>query len=183
MLWLAGDGDLRPTLESMCRDLGIAAHVRFLGRLGNETIWKYYAAADLFVLPSEVESWGTVMLESMACGTRVVTTDTVGGLEVRENFPDEVDRRAASGLGHDWRRRCRNSQLLRRVLAGDAGSRVNSDFTVAACASQYLPCTSRSTEPAAMTGHWVIAQLIGLAHGLAAAASSFCRFSMWQACF
>ncbi len=54
------------------------------------TIWKYYAAADLFVLPSEVESWGTVMLESMACGTRVVTTDTVGGLEVRENFPDDV---------------------------------------------------------------------------------------------
>ena len=90
MLWLAGDGDLRSMLESLCRDLGIAPRVRFLGRLGNDTLWKYYAAADLFVLPSLVESWGTVMLESMACGTPVVTTDTVGGVEVRENFPDDV---------------------------------------------------------------------------------------------
>ena len=137
VLWLAGDGELRSTLESMCRDLGIASHVRFLGRLGNDTIWKYYAAADLFVLPSEVESWGTVMLESMACGTRVVTTDTVGGLEVHENFPDDVivvlradsDRLAAV---------VSQSLVPLRRVSPSTLQRVKRDFTVAACAAQYL---------------------------------------------
>jgi glycosyltransferase involved in cell wall biosynthesis len=137
MLWLAGDGDLRSTLESTCRDLGIASHVRFLGRLGNDAIWKYYAAADLFVLPSEVESWGTVMLESMACGTRVVTTDTVGGLEVREIFPDEVvvvpredSGRLAEAVSHAL-------VPLRRVPPATL-ERLKRDFTVAGCAAQYF---------------------------------------------
>jgi teichuronic acid biosynthesis glycosyltransferase TuaC len=137
MLWLAGDGDLRSTLEATTRDIGIASHVRFLGRISNDTIWKYYAAADLFVLPSEVESWGTVMLESMACGTRVVTTDTVGGLEVRANFPDEVtvvpradpDRLAAA---------VSESLVPLRRVSPAALERVKRDFTVAACAAKYL---------------------------------------------
>ncbi len=136
-LWLAGDGDLRPSLESMSRDLGIAGRVRFLGRLGNDTIWKYYAAADLFVLPSHVESWGTVMLESMACGTPVVTTDTVGGLEVRENFPDEV---TVVPRGDPSRLAAAVTQLLmrpRRTLPVTQ-DRLKQDFSVAACASQYL---------------------------------------------
>jgi glycosyltransferase involved in cell wall biosynthesis len=136
-LWLAGEGELRPVLESAARDLGIAAHVRFLGRLGNDIIWKYYAAADLFVLPSDVESWGTVMLESMACGTPVVTTDTVGGLEVAGLFPDDVTvvPRASAGSLADA-----VSQFLRvpKRVSLPALHRVKNDFTVAACAAQYL---------------------------------------------
>jgi len=137
MLWLAGDGDLRPVLESTCRGLGIERHVRFLGRLGNDTLRKYYAAADLFVLPSHVESWGTVMLESMACGTTVVATDTVGGLEVRENFPDDVTivpranvERLAGAVSAAL------TQPLRVTPA--ALRRVRDQFTVEACAEQYL---------------------------------------------
>jgi glycosyltransferase involved in cell wall biosynthesis len=137
VLWLAGEGELRSTLESLCRDLGIAAHVRFLGRLGNETIWKYYAAADLFVLPSEVESWGTVMLESMACGTPVVTTETVGGLEVRDNFPDEVVvvPRADSGRLADA---VSQSLVTPRRVSPTTLQRITNDFSVAGCAAQYL---------------------------------------------
>ena len=86
----SGEGDLRPALEAKARDLGLAAKVRFLGMLDNDTLWRFYAAADLFVLPSRLESWGTVMLEALACGTRVVATDTVGGVEVHAHFPDDV---------------------------------------------------------------------------------------------
>ncbi len=136
-LWLAGDGELRSTLESMSRDIGIGSHVRFLGRLSNDTIWKYYAAADIFVLPSEVESWGTVMLESMACGTRVVTTDTVGGREVRDNFPDDVIvvpradfERLALAVSE--------SLVPPRRVSPATMQRVKRDFTVAACAAKYL---------------------------------------------
>lgn len=137
ILWLAGDGDLRDSLESLCRNLGISASVKFLGRVGNDRLWKYYAAADLFVLPSHVESWGTVMLESIACGTPIVTTDTVGGLEVRENFPDEVTvvpkedpQRLAAAVAHALKQPHR--------VSSPALMRVQRDFGVAACAQRYL---------------------------------------------
>jgi glycosyltransferase involved in cell wall biosynthesis len=137
MLWLVGDGELRPALELMCRDLGIASHVRFLGRIANDQLCKYYAAADLFVLPSEVESWGTVMLESIACGTRVVATDTVGGLEVQANFPEDVTavpRRDAYALAAAV---SRSLAPLRRV-SPEGLDRVRRDFSVAGCAARYL---------------------------------------------
>ena len=143
MLWLAGDGDLRPALEATCRDLGIEPNVRFLGRLGNDTLWKYYAAADLFVLPSHVESWGTVMLESMACGTPVVATDTVGGLEVRENFPDDVTLVPRADVG-------RLAQAISTALAHPRRAtpstlqRVRREFTIEACGAQYLEVYRRA---------------------------------------
>jgi glycosyltransferase involved in cell wall biosynthesis len=137
VLWLVGDGDLRSSLEAGCRELGIAPNVRFLGRVGNDMLRKYYAAADLFVLPSHVESWGTVMLESMACGTPIVTTDTIGGLEVAGIFSDDVTvvpradpERLAGAV----------SQFLtapRRVTPATL-QRVQRDFTVMSCAARYL---------------------------------------------
>jgi glycosyltransferase involved in cell wall biosynthesis len=143
MLWLAGDGDLRPTLEATCRNLGITPHVRFLGRLGNDALWKYYAAADLFVLPSHVESWGTVMLESMACGTPVVATDTVGGVEVRENFPDDVTLVPRADAERLARAVSRSLTPSRRVSPATL-LRVTRDFTVGACAAQYLEVYRRA---------------------------------------
>jgi glycosyltransferase involved in cell wall biosynthesis len=137
LLWLAGDGDLRRALEAACRDRGIAPHVRFLGRLGNDVLSKYYAAADLFVLPSHVESWGTVMLESMACGTPVVATDTVGGLEVHQHFPDDValvPRVDAARLADAVLR----ALAPPRRVSPAAMARIGRDFTVAACSAQYL---------------------------------------------
>ena len=89
-LWLAGEGELRPALEAMTRDLGIGSHVRFLGLVDNDVLWRHYAAADLFVLPSRLESWGTVMLEALACGTPVVATATAGAREVQNLFPADV---------------------------------------------------------------------------------------------
>jgi glycosyltransferase involved in cell wall biosynthesis len=89
-LWLAGEGELRPALEALTRELGIESHVRFLGLVDNAALWRYYAAADLFVLPSRLESWGTVMLEALACGTPVVATATAGAREVHALFPDDV---------------------------------------------------------------------------------------------
>jgi glycosyltransferase involved in cell wall biosynthesis len=145
-LWLAGEGELRGALESTSRDLGIASHVRFLGRLGNDTIWKYYAAADLFVLPSHVESWGTVMLESMACGTPVVTTDTVGGLEVRENFPDEVRvvrREDPAQLAEA----VSDALVHPRRTSQAALEHLHRNFSVAACAAQYLSVYREALAP------------------------------------
>ncbi|HKY22384.1 MAG TPA: glycosyltransferase family 4 protein [Vicinamibacterales bacterium] len=144
-LWLAGDGVLRPALEATCRDNGILPRVRFLGRLKNDTLAKYYSAADLFVLPSQVESWGTVMLESLACGTPVVTTDTVGGVEVHEKFPADVvvsPRGDAQLLAEAVAR----ALTLRQRTSQAAVEKVQRDFSIAACAAQYLSVYRRALE-------------------------------------
>lgn len=136
-LWLVGEGERRPVLEAVARDEGIAANVRFLGLLDNDSLWRYYAAADLFVLPSRLESWGTVMLEALACGTPVVATDTAGGVEVRQHFPGDVTlvprenpRALADAVAHALMTHTRTSETTRH--------RLQSEFTVSACALQYL---------------------------------------------
>lgn len=76
-----GDGD-KTTIE--CRELarrfGIEAQVTFAGRIPQDTLPVYYSAADVMVLPSLYESFGLVALESLACGTPVVSTP-VGAVE------------------------------------------------------------------------------------------------------
>jgi D-inositol-3-phosphate glycosyltransferase len=66
-------------LKQLCRTLGIADAVEFLGRRDQDTLQYYYAAAEAVVMPSHYESFGLVALEAMACGTPVVASET-GGL-------------------------------------------------------------------------------------------------------
>ena len=135
--WIIGEGDLRTRLETLARDLGIAAHVRFLGMLDNDTLWRYYAAADLFVLPSHLESWGTVMLEALACGTPVVATETAGGVEIHQHFPDDVTlvqkenpHALAEAVCGALRRRGRTGEVTQH--------RLRTEFSVPVCAARYL---------------------------------------------
>ncbi|GAB4360468.1 MAG: glycosyltransferase [Kiloniellaceae bacterium] len=60
-LWLAGDGPLRAALERQAEQLGIAPRVRFLGWQHDAA--PYFAAADLYVVPSRHEPLGSVVLE------------------------------------------------------------------------------------------------------------------------
>jgi glycosyltransferase involved in cell wall biosynthesis len=89
-LFIAGDGELRSALERQAAADGVASRVRFLGLVDNQDLPRYYAAADLFVLPSRLESWGTVMLEALACGTRVVATSTAGATEAHRYFDGDL---------------------------------------------------------------------------------------------
>lgn len=50
--------------------------------LQHEELVKYYQQADVFVLPSYLDSWGMVVLEAMACGTPVIVTENTGSKEV-----------------------------------------------------------------------------------------------------
>lgn len=76
-LLLIGDGPERPALEERCRELEICEDVRFLGK--QEAIEEILAIADLFLMPSESESFGLAALEAMACEVPVISTD-VGGI-------------------------------------------------------------------------------------------------------
>ena len=79
-LFMIGDGPERLKSEQLCRKLGIAKHVRFLGKL--KVIEKFLCIADVFVLPSKTESFGLVALEAMASKVAVISTNSGGLPEV-----------------------------------------------------------------------------------------------------
>lgn len=76
-LLMIGDGPERVRAESQCRELGISDDVRFLGKL--EAVEEVLSVADLFIMPSEKESFGLAALEAMACEVPVISSNT-GGL-------------------------------------------------------------------------------------------------------
>lgn len=79
-LLLVGDGPERPRLERLCRELGIYEHVRFLGK--QDAIEEILAVTDLFIIPSENESFGLAALEAMACEVPVISSNAGGLPEV-----------------------------------------------------------------------------------------------------
>jgi len=79
---LVGDGPLRPSLEAMARELGVADRVRFAGEVTDEDLLAWYHACDALVLPSisRQEAFGIVQLEAMACRRPVISTDVPTGV-------------------------------------------------------------------------------------------------------
>jgi N-acetyl-alpha-D-glucosaminyl L-malate synthase BshA len=85
-LVMVGDGPDRHDAEHEARELGVGGDVRFLGRL--DSVAPLLAASDLFLLPSQTESFGLAALEAMGSGAPVVAA-RVGGLP--EVITDGVD--------------------------------------------------------------------------------------------
>ena len=75
-LLLVGDGPERQHIEHMARDLDITEDVRFLGKL--DAVEEILSVADLFLMPSEKESFGLAALEAMACEVPVVSSNADG---------------------------------------------------------------------------------------------------------
>ena len=79
-LLLIGDGPERKNLEELCRQLNLCDDIRFLGK--QDAIEELLALADVFLLPSENESFGLAALEAMACEVPVVSSNAGGIPEV-----------------------------------------------------------------------------------------------------
>lgn len=76
-LVLVGDGPDRSECERLCRELNLCDKVMFLGK--QEALTDILNAADVFLIPSQSESFGLAALEAMACGLPVISS-SVGGL-------------------------------------------------------------------------------------------------------
>jgi len=83
---VVGDGPLKDNLHVLANDLGIAKRLKFIGAVAHEKTLFWYNAADVFCLPSLWEGCPNVIIESLACGTPVVST-LVGGIP--DLVPDE----------------------------------------------------------------------------------------------
>ncbi len=147
-LWIIGEGDLRAELERRVAELQLSRSVQFLGRIDNTRLRRYYAAANLFVLPSRLESWGNVSLEALACGTPVVASATAGSTEVQSYFPDDMTLFAVG-----------NAQVLGAAVrfalsrgsprAGSGAARViEARFRPSVCAAAYYDIYERTLREA-----------------------------------
>ena len=76
-LLMVGDGGERSDCEQLCRDLGVGDDTRFLGK--QDAIEEILSVSDLFLMPSQSESFGLAALEAMACKVPVISTNA-GGL-------------------------------------------------------------------------------------------------------
>ena len=83
-LVLVGDGPDRSECERLCRQLNLCENVKFLGK--QDGLVEILNASDIFLIPSQSESFGLAALEAMACGLPVISS-SVGGLPelVRHN--------------------------------------------------------------------------------------------------
>lgn len=124
-LVLVGDGTQRRELEGMAERLGIARSVRFLGKLPHEQLPEYYAAADLFVGPSVVDSsgdtegLGVVFIEAAAAGLAIVGT-SVGGISdvlIHESTGIAVPPESPADVAGAIERLLGNSDLRQRLGA------------------------------------------------------------------
>lgn len=88
-LVILGEGKDRGKLEKLVENLGISEHVEFLGFQRNP--FKYMSKASVFVLSSLHEGFGNVLVEAMACGTPVISTDCKSG-------PGEIIENDKSGI-------------------------------------------------------------------------------------
>ena len=82
-LIMIGDGPERHKIEEMTRDKGFYQDVRFLGK--QEMVEEVLSIADLFVMPSETESFGLAALEAMACQVPVISSNSGGMPELNIN--------------------------------------------------------------------------------------------------
>jgi glycosyltransferase involved in cell wall biosynthesis len=126
-LLVGGSGSRRGELEALAASLGLGNHVRFLGFVPEGDLPRYYQAADLFVLPTrELEGFGLVAAEALACGTPVVGTpvgaipEVLAGLDpdlvtdglapeaLARRLGERLERAAGDAAAADaFRRRCR----------------------------------------------------------------------------
>jgi len=86
-LIIGGSGRLKDELVELSRRLKIAGNIKFAGFIPEQDLPDYYRAADAFILPTlELEGFGLVTLEALACGTPVLGTPIGGTKEILGTF-------------------------------------------------------------------------------------------------
>ena len=136
-LVLVGEGDDRPRLEKLTRDLDLGESVQFVGAVPHERVGEFYLAADLFLFPSTSETQGLVVLEAMAAGLPVVAVtsdaaaDLLGAGEAGIMTPEDA-RRFTESVADLW------GLPERRWAMGAAGRRIAAGYAPDACAAKLL---------------------------------------------
>ncbi|MDO8507144.1 MAG: glycosyltransferase [bacterium] len=132
-LVIIGSGQEEKRLKNLTAELGLEKRVFFLGHQPDRELYNYYKAASVFVLPSiyKSEAFGIVLIEAMACGTPLVTTEIGTGTSwINEN--DEtgfvVTPKDPTSLSNSINKILEDSELEHR-FSQNCKKRANSLFT------------------------------------------------------
>lgn len=132
--WLvvAGGGNRLSYFRQRALQLGVSNRVRFLGTLVPEDLPEVYSSANVTVLPSSTESFGMVLLESMACGTPVVASNLPGVREVVVDNEDGilVEPGDVAALARAIRHACDPGENRRLGARGRARAQLQYDWKV-----------------------------------------------------
>jgi len=132
-LLIAGDGPMRPAWEALSVELKVTERVQFLGDIGDDELPGLYAAANVFVLPSNVraEAFGLVLLEAMAAGLPCITTEVGTGTSfvVQDGrtglvVPPQDEQALATAVNH-----LLDHPDLRRQMGQNGRARMLAEFT------------------------------------------------------
>lgn len=141
------DGKERERIEGIIDELGLRSLTTLPGRISDDTLPFYFAAADVCVVPSHYEPFGLVAIEAMASGTPVVASD-VGGLQYTV-VPEETGLlappRDVTAFSQAIDRLLMNPQW-RKSLGQKARTRVESKFSWEGVAEQLSGLYSQTTE-------------------------------------
>ena len=108
---IVGEGPEEKNLKTQARELDIEKHLTFAGFVPDADLPAYYAAADLFVLPTLYEAFGLVYIDALSFGVPVVTTENGGALDIIDaqngilvppQNPEKLSRAVIEALERSW---------------------------------------------------------------------------------
>jgi glycosyltransferase involved in cell wall biosynthesis len=134
---IVGDGPYLPELRRQAKQL--ASPARLWGWLDNRSpqLRELYESSSIFVFPSEAENFPVVLLEAMAAGLAIITTEGTGCAEVVGDTAMLVPARNPQAISQALQRLVRDGEL-RRSLGAAARRRVEENFTWSAVAKRYV---------------------------------------------
>ncbi|MEW5784943.1 MAG: glycosyltransferase family 4 protein [Bacillota bacterium] len=112
-LKLIGDGKLKEELEELARKYRV--QVKFMEKVKHEHIAEHLRKADIFILPSLNEGMSNAVIEAMACGLPVITTDTGGSQELIKGNGFIVRKGAISNLEDAIKKFIVNPDLIKTM--------------------------------------------------------------------
>ena len=150
---IVGDGELRPRIEQMIADYGLAAHVTLVGKVDDDTLLRYLRTCDMFVMPNrtladgDTEGFGLVFREANACHKPVVGGRAGGAVEAVHD--------GKSGLLVDGYQPAEIAAAVERILSdpqlaqdlADYGLQLARDNSTKAVARQFLRTCERLLAP------------------------------------
>jgi glycosyltransferase involved in cell wall biosynthesis len=113
LLVIVGEGVFRSSLEQQVSRLGLEHSVRLVGAVPHETLSSWYSAADMFCLASSSEGSPNVVLEALACGLPVLSTDVGSVAEILDagncgalvtRTPEAFERAISEAFARAWDR-------------------------------------------------------------------------------
>lgn len=151
-LFICGSGPMEAAWRALAQELGLAEQVHFLGDVPDEALPALYHAADLYVLPanSRAEAFGVALLEAMAAGLPVISTEVGSGTSY-------VNRHGETGLivpPRDPQRLAQaiatllNDPALRQRLGAQAQAHVRTEFSQATMIERVLNLYHQLLSPA-----------------------------------